>query len=60
VNVPDPSAFATVTVPLPDVTVGPEWKNTFTPCTVAPSLVPSGSAVRFCTVTSARKVVVPS
>ena len=46
-NVPVPSAFATVTVPVPRVTVGPEKKKTFTPLTVLPSVVPSGSAVRF-------------
>src|SRR5439155_25767810 len=59
-NVPVPSAFATVTVPVPDATVGPEKKNTFTPLIVLPSAVPSGRAVRFCTVTSAWKIVVPA
>ena len=58
-NVPVPSGLATVTVPVPDVTVGPEEKNTFTPVTVPPSGVPRGWAVRFSTVTSAWKVVVP-
>jgi hypothetical protein len=48
-------ALATVTVPLPDTTVGPDEKNTRVPdaAGVAPSLVPIGRARRFCTVTSA-------
>jgi len=59
VNVPVPSGLATVTVPVPDVTVGPEEKKTFTPVTVPPSAVPRGRTVRFSTVTSAWKVAVP-
>src|ERR1700722_8056420 len=39
-----PSAFATVIVPLPEVTVGPAQKNVSTPVTVVPSGVPMDCA----------------
>ena|SRR5438309_10488790 len=53
VNVPMPSAFATVTVPDPAVVVGPEETNTLMPpaSAVVPSVVAMGWAVRSCTVT---------
>ena len=61
VNVPVPVAFATVTEPLPAVTLGPEWKITRTPApsAVAPSVVAIGWGMRFCTVSSNEKIPVP-
>src|SRR5688572_17497584 len=58
VKVPSPSGFCTSTVPEPTVTVGSWWKNTFTPLTVVPLGVPIGCEIRFCTVTSACRVLV--
>ena len=62
VNVPVPSAFATLTVPVPPVTVGPEWKNTLMPPAsgVVPSAVFIDCAMRFSTVTSDVNAWVPA
>src|SRR5207302_7612795 len=53
VNVPVPSGFATVTVPVPPVTLGPLLKNTLTPpvSAVVPSAVFIGTAKRLVRVT---------
>ena len=61
VNVPVPSRFATLTVPVPPVTVGPELKNTLIPPAsgVVPSTVFIGCATRFSTVTLDANVAVP-
>ena len=52
VNVPVPSAFPRVAVPLPLVTIGPLLKKTFTPpvSAVVPSALFIGCTVRFSTV----------
>jgi len=55
-----PSSLSTSTSPVPAEAVGCCSKNTRTPCTVLPSLVPSAWPSRFCTVTSTSKADVPS
>jgi len=58
VKVPEVSALATATLPVPSVTAGPLAKNTRLPIAVGvvPSAVPMGCGIRFCSVTSARRV----
>jgi hypothetical protein len=47
-----PSALSTTTEPGPGTAVGPVSKNTRSPESVSPSVLPNTCAIRFCTDTS--------